>query len=343
CEQPVVLCSRSCDTCQRSFHPSCSLIYLSSKQANPCCLESKFASTDIKMLPNEPTHKRSMSSSSSLTSLAIDKSSSQTIQSSSLERILNSFIEQQAIFNKSMTDSMSQQTSTLKKQVNWQAEIDNKLNDIKKMAETLSEHETRINKLEHHNESLAAQVHTLSEENHQLNAAIKSLTVPREISSPKTSSDVIFSGIPQSLYNNPLTAVTKVLKSIDASHQAEDIFDIRVVNKKHEVTATMSPNQLKTSFIVVFKSPQIAEHVINKKRRHEMLTIKQVFDADINGNILVNEFLDSATHELFRLTKEMARVKKWKYIWIRQGNIFIRTQDATERFHIKTHTDLEMI
>lgn len=37
-----------------------------------------------------------------------------------------------------------------------------------------------------------------------------------------------------------------------------------------------------------------------------MLTNKQAFDVDINGNILINEFLDSTTHESFRLTKEMA-------------------------------------
>lgn len=169
-----------------------------------------------------------------------------------------------------MTDSISQQTSTLNKQVNLQAEINNKLNDIKKMAETLSEVKTRIYKLEHHNEYLVVQVNTLCEEYHQLNAAMKSLTESREISSPKTPSDVIFSGIRQSLSCNSSTAITKVLKSIDASHQAGDILDIRFVNKKHEDTGyyvTQATQNLIQSNLQILTNSRTCHQKKKKKKK----------------------------------------------------------------------------
>ncbi|KAK0075404.1 hypothetical protein PV325_006947 [Microctonus aethiopoides] len=49
--------------------------------------------------------------------LTTDISPSQTTQLSPLEKMLNALMEQQAIFNNGMTDSISQQTSALNKQV----------------------------------------------------------------------------------------------------------------------------------------------------------------------------------------------------------------------------------
>lgn len=97
--------------------------------------------------------------------------------------------------------------------------MNTKLNDIKKIAKTLSEHEVRINKLEQHNEVLTTRVNALCEGNYELNNTIRKLKSSQVASSSIASSEVIFSGIPLSLALNPSTAVTKVLKPIDASHQ----------------------------------------------------------------------------------------------------------------------------
>ncbi|KAK0070937.1 hypothetical protein PV325_013829 [Microctonus aethiopoides] len=225
--------------------------------------------------------------------------------------------------------------------------MNSKLNDLKKITKTLNDHDVRISKLEQHNEVLATtifitqRVTSLSDENLELNNTIIKLQSSQVISSSTSSSNVIFSGIPQQLVQNPLTAIAKILNSIDASNQTEDILDIRTVNKKQEDTVTTLPDQIKVSFIVTFKSSQIADHIINKKRRHGVLLIKQAFDTDINGKIYINEFLDPITHELYRSVKAVAHEKKCKYVWIKQGNIFIRMHDNSDKIHIKTRADLD--
>lgn len=320
CAQPLILTSRRCDTCLRYFHPSCSNIYLASKQANPCCLKSKLISSHANMSANESISLKTMSPSLSPTTQTASILHMQTDKAPfSLETTLNLFIEQQSSYNKGLTDSISQLTATINKQSKCQIEMNSKLNDLKKITKTLNDHDVRISKLEQHNEVLATRVTSLSDENLELNSTIIKLQSSQVISSSTSSSNVIFSGIPQQLGQNPLTAIAKILNSIDASNQTEDILDIRTVNKKQENTVTTLPDQIKTSFIATFKSSQIAEHIINKKRRHGVLLIKQAFDSDINGKIFINEFLDPITHELYLSVKAVAHEKKCKYVWIKQG------------------------
>ncbi|KAK0075940.1 hypothetical protein PV325_006150, partial [Microctonus aethiopoides] len=159
----------------------------------------------------------------------------------SLEAMLNSFMEQQAIFNKNMNDSMAQQTTSLKKQAKCQDDMNFKVNEIKRIAKIVTEHEVKIIKLEQENESLSLRLDTLSVDNQKIVSEINHIKEIRTINPPNISSELIISGVPQSLAHNPLTAVTKVLQSIDASQQADDIIDIRSVNKKHDDINVNSP------------------------------------------------------------------------------------------------------
>ncbi|KAK0076051.1 hypothetical protein PV326_011112, partial [Microctonus aethiopoides] len=206
-----------------------------------------------------------------------DQFISQTTSSSSMEDMLKKFMEQQSTFNKNMTDSMTQQTQALKRQ---------------------------------------AKIAALSNDNQKLSSEVCLLKQSDTINTSKLSSKIIISGVPQTVSNNPLTAISKILHSIDASHQVEDILDIRSVNKKHDNTTSTLPAEIKSTFIINFKSPQIASHVVDKKRRYE-------------------------THALYRRVKEVARDIKCKFVWVKQGCIFARMNDGAEKINIRSHADLD--
>ncbi|KAK0073038.1 hypothetical protein PV325_010364 [Microctonus aethiopoides] len=97
-----------------------------------------------------------------------------------MEDMLKKFMEQQSTFNKNMTDSMTQQTQALKRQVKVQDDMNIKLNEIKKIVKTLNEHEVRLGKLEQHNESLTLQIAALSNENQKLSSEIASHVVDKK-------------------------------------------------------------------------------------------------------------------------------------------------------------------
>ncbi|KAK0159460.1 hypothetical protein PV328_010336 [Microctonus aethiopoides] len=256
-----------------------------------------------------------------------------------MEDMLKKLMEQQSTFNKNMTDSMAQQTQALKRQGKVQDDMNIKINEIKKIVNTLNEHEVRLGKLEQHNESLTLQITALNNDNQKLSSEFCLLKQSDTIYTPKLSSEIIMSGIPQTHSTNPLTATSKILHSIGASHQVDDILDIRSVNKQQDNSTSTLPTEIKSTFIINFKSPQIANHIIDKKRR--VLTIKQVFDIDRNGSIYINEFLNAETHSLYGRVKEVARDIKCKYVWVKQGCIFARMNDGADKIHIRSIADLD--
>lgn len=311
CKQTIVQSGRTCGISHKYFHPSCSLIYLASKLASSCCLKTKLQSFT-------PTAAQSMNIMQAnnnvplpitVTGVATDDNSFPVTSLSPIEIMLNSFIEQQTIFNKNISESMSQQTVALQEHAKLQEDMNLKLNEIKKMSKMLNEHDERINKLEKHHDSMSLQINEIKNTNNKLATDLQHHIDIPNYSSTDTSADVIIVGVPESLSCNPLTAISKVLRSIDAALQIEDILDIRKVNTKSKNIIATSPKIIKSSFIVCFKSPQIASHIISKKRRHGTLTIKDAFDDDTKGNIFINEFLEAKTHYYIVRSKKQLILK----------------------------------
>ncbi|KAK0071584.1 hypothetical protein PV326_001092, partial [Microctonus aethiopoides] len=266
----------------------CSARQQTSKLASFGCIKTKLQSftPTIALSKNIMQANNNVPLPITVTDAATDNNTSPVTSFSPIEIMLNSFIEQQTIFNKNMSESMSQQTVALQKHAKLQEDMNLKLNEIKKMSKMLNEHDERINKLEKRHDSMSLQINEIKNINNKLATDLHlHIDVPN-YSSTNTSADVIIVGVPEALSCNPLAAVSKVLRSIDAALQIENILDIRKVNTKSENIIATSPKIIKSSFIVCFKSPQIAAHIISKKRRHGTLTIKDAFDDDTKGNIV---------------------------------------------------------
>lgn len=60
-------------------------------------------------------------------------------------------------------------------------------------------------------------------------------------------------------------------------------------------------------------------------------------------NIYINEMLCSANKKLLFDTKIFAKNNNFKYVWVRDGMIFIRKSDNQKYFVIKDFTDLNKI
>ena len=54
-----------------------------------------------------------------------------------------------------------------------------------------------------------------------------------------------------------------------------------------------------------------------------------------NGNLIyINEHLSPSNRELFALSMQKKRFEEFKYLWVRNGNIYLRKNDNSEVFHI---------
>ncbi|KAK0169759.1 hypothetical protein PV328_010401 [Microctonus aethiopoides] len=359
CKQLLVREYRQCSICLHRFHPSCSRIYLSYRIANLCCFKNLSTIMPNELHSRDVTYKQSSSPSSLSVLTSPELSSGSSLLS--IETTLNVFINQQTLFNKDLSDaitsiklqSKNQQdmniklNASMKQQIKGQEEITTKLNEIKNLTKTLADHEVRIKKLEQQNNLLSNELSEVLDQNELLAREIEELKVTLSgISSESILSEIIISAIPIQLSDDLQHVVSRVLTSLDSSQLLSDVLDIRKVAPKNDTrTASTSSTaqSTKTSVIVRFKSANIARFLIEKKRRKGSLTLKHVFDSDIRGKVYVNEFLSTKVHNLYRKTKEIVISRKWKYVWVREGKMYVRQNDGSDKICISSDADLDQI
>ncbi|KAK0170583.1 hypothetical protein PV328_008420 [Microctonus aethiopoides] len=138
-------------------------------------------------------------------------------------------------------------------------------------------------------------------------------------------------------------------ENIDINPDSLDI--IQPLEPRFRETATQNnarnSNQadrtVNDSLIIKFKSEHIVKYVIDCKRRMGKLILERLFGTDINGVVYINEFLNSTKHELYLKAKDKVRSHKWKYVWILEGNIYVRQDDGKDKIKILTASDLDLI
>ncbi|KAK0073919.1 hypothetical protein PV325_009020 [Microctonus aethiopoides] len=147
--------------------------------------------------------------------------------------------------------------------------------------------------------------------------------------------------------NDKLTEIKNIAKSV-AEQQAEtlttDVLDIRIVNGKNNANQNdVNNHRTKLSYIVKFKSVYVSRHVIDLKKRKGDLTASEVFDCPLTSKIYINEFLSPRMHSLHCKVKELAKIHKYKYVWVKNGNISVRKEDKSSVIVDRTDRDLRLL
>lgn len=203
-------------------------------------------------------------------------------------------------------------------------EQNNKLTEIKNIAKTIADHQVRIKKLEQQNATLSKNVADIASKTDIIANNLKECQrgILSSVSPP--SSEVIISGLPSQLPLERHVIAEKVLSALDAQYLINDILDVRQVNHK-------------------VKSNYISQHVVGLKRRKGPLSSQHLFDSALKNIIRINEFLTNEVHSLYQKVKQQVRLSKWKYVWIRDGKIFVRKDDNSEKIIIVCEGDLACI
>lgn len=95
------------------------------------------------------------------------------------------------------------------------------------------------------------------------------------------------------------------------------------------------------SIIVRFKSRSTTQAILQGYRN--IPNHKLFFDDNNKHRIFVNEFLISYRRRLFFKAKLFCKVNNYKYLWTRNGNIFIRKEDGGKRILINHNIDFASI
>ncbi|KAK0160222.1 hypothetical protein PV328_007650 [Microctonus aethiopoides] len=329
CKQALVCEHPHCSVCLRDFHPSCSKLDLSYKGANTCCFSKFETISPMATQSSRQNMSKSSSRSSSplIPTITNDDFSAQSLQdSSSIESKFGAFIANQMSFNNKLSDMINEQNKQL---VADQTLFNNRLSDIikdqndklteiKNIAKSVAEQQVRIQKLEQQNVILSKNVVNLSQQNRVIVNDVHDIREGLANMTKQPSSELIISGIPAELELEP--------KQMNNANQND-----------------VNNHRTKLSYIVKFKSVYVSRHVIDLKKRKGDLTASEVFDCPLTSKIYINEFLSPRMHSLHCKVKELAKIHKYKYVWVKNGNISVRKEDKSSVIVDRTDRDLRLL
>lgn len=148
--------------------------------------------------------------------------------------------------------------------------------------------------------------------------------------------NIIIAGLPSNQDKDKL--VMTIIQHLQAKVTADDIFDITTINEKtYDASA---PRQL---YLVKLKTLQSKMEILAKKKSY-----KELFTNDLNLNgrnneIFIRHHLTPYQAKLYNAAKKIKTSGGFRFLWIKNNNIFLRQNDKSKVFKIRSTNDIEFI
>ncbi|XP_024868179.1 uncharacterized protein LOC112452292 [Temnothorax curvispinosus] len=166
------------------------------------------------------------------------------------------------------------------------------------------------------------------------------------------TSDIIISGIP-SEFTDSSGDIGSVFTALGIPQLVPDVLETRdVVKRSVPIAGGESSGDVSTadggveaagrkkSVIVALKSREVRDHVLKVMCSRRRLTVNDVFERNVPGNIHVNELFPTDTYNLLNRTRIKARQSSYRHVWSRDGQIFVRREHGQPPILISSEADL---
>jgi Baculovirus FP protein/PHD-finger len=132
---------------------------------------------------------------------------------------------------------------------------------------------------------------------------------------------------------NVKDTVEKIAKALNLSDTVPEI--------EHVYRANTNRTDRDPKLVICFRSGAARNAWLERKRECKNLTSDSVFqDANKTTKIYVNEHMSPYYKKLFYQAKEKAREQNWKFVWIKNGKIFARSNETMSIIRINNEGDL---
>ncbi|XP_071577021.1 uncharacterized protein [Temnothorax nylanderi] len=243
---------------------------------------------------------------------------------SSLQTTTNALLQG---LNDRLTEFMESQQRT-------NIEITDKLNDLNRIADTVSQNSKRIIELEQTVSALEREVGELRNSKSAQSVSTTEKSVDNEL---------VISGVPAALPITPTELVQNVFDVLNIKDLSCHVLNVRsMVRKSHAaVSRDRPPRTDETGSIAVTLSSSAVQHeVLSRVRARRGLKQNEVCANNCNRYIYVNEMLSRATYDLLQLTRRAAKDRSYKFVWMRRGRICVRLSEGEPIINIDSEPDL---
>ncbi|XP_015597000.1 uncharacterized protein LOC107268591 [Cephus cinctus] len=229
-------------------------------------------------------------------------------------------------------------------QLQTNQEINEKLNNLNRIADTVNQNCQRISNLEQNYATLLQEIQSLKAQLSGMSDSSYTKLHERE------DSELILSSVPARTTTTPVTLVSNVFQALGVPERSSHILAVRCISNKSDLpaasTRSSSPPEMSratTAYIVTLTSVAVRDIVLTKKRNKRDLRQNEVCDGGSNRQIYINELLPASTYNLLRRSKALAKEKSYKFVWCKNNTIFVRKDNGCPPIMIQTENDLNKL
>lgn len=236
--------------------------------------------------------------------------------------------------------------------------IDKKFEELQAIAASVKQHDKRILALEQDNK-------TIKSDNKAMKSAIKNLTMQLENNEQRHSANkLIINGAPYKTDENVLQTVKFTLQKLDIIIEDAEIQDARrMFGEKRKFNPIAGPSGTATANDSVYtedqaaslgsekgsmvsnNNPIVVSLATNKKRNSILKLFKEKRGVLTNekSKIYIHEYLIPNRRRLLQKTKLFAKTNGFKYVWTKNGTIFIKKADDQKTIAVNVFTDFAVL
>lgn len=220
----------------------------------------------------------------------------------------------------------------------FEENIEKMLNEIKDFKDSLTFLNSKFEELRLEKSERNGTIKKLENENQELRRSVESLTKEmNQLQQQSRSSNLEIQCVPESRSENVYTLVKQLSSKVKCDLLDKDILHCTRIAKQ-------DPKTLRPRAIVVkFSSQRIRDTVLatcikyNKQNPKDKLHAAHLgISCDNIVPVYVSEHLSPENKSLHAATRKKAKEHNYKYVWVRNGHIFLRKNDSSERIVINS-------
>lgn len=226
----------------------------------------------------------------------------------------------------------------MQKQFKLQEKAINKIHDSQKyINDSFEELRNEIKRVTEENKKIKKELSELRAQNSSFKTKLSKMQHQMTVIKQKENkNNLIITNLPKIEKEELHNLIIKLGQQVDAEIERKDIIDVyQNVNKKHNtypVIARMNNENFKTK-------------AMKFRKEQGIIDMKKIFpNIEMRGkNINFHHLLEKELSELLHKTKNEAKSKQYKFVWVKDGRILIRKDDHAATFEIESIEDLKKI
>lgn len=327
-----------CPICDKSYHYACISLKEAPRNMStwkcPSCLSNtpkvcKKDSTPIRNVTiNRGSKRAAIASPSPPHTLHNNKNELRFFIRDVIKEEFNEMFEK---FKTTMISTIHQEIEPVKKEM--QEILDSMVFINKNFEDIQKEHEIakeNMKRLETENKALKTTVENLTERLNNLEQNTRSNNLEVQC-------------VPENKNENVYNIITQLARVVNCEIGEKDVLHCTRIAKNNKTSTRPR------SIVVQLASPRVRDQLLaatvkyNQANPNEKLNCCHLGYAGPKSPVYITEHLSPANRALHAATRVRAKERNYKYVWVRNGRIFVRKSDGADFFQIKDKNGLAKI